>query len=76
MRWRMASAAAGSPWVMKVWRGAEVKCRSHPMISAPSAWAYRLPSMTTSARIGTSLPKMRTVCAPPAMVAPRVPPAW
>ena len=48
-----------------------------------NAWAtviavgfYRLSSMATSARMGTSSPWMRTLVAPPAIVAPRVPPAW
>ncbi len=76
IRARSASAASGSPWVTKVRRGVCVKPRIHARISSASAWAERLSSEATSARIGTSWPWMRTVDAPCTIAAPRVPPAW
>lgn len=75
---RSASAASGSPWVTNTPRDARGAVRSQARISSASASAYAdaAASCTTSARTGTSCPWIRTVEAPAAMCAPRLPPAW
>lgn len=50
---RNVSAATGSPWVIKVSRGAAGKRASQPRISSASACAERLLMTSISARTGT-----------------------
>lgn len=57
-----ASAASNSPCVDDAAR--RLREAAQPVISSASAWAERLSSEATSARIGTSSPWMRTVDAP------------
>jgi len=76
MRRRSTSDALGSPWTTNVCFGGCLNPRSHCMIYSASACADKVSIGTTSARIGTSLPWIRTEGAPATICAPRVPPAW